>query len=239
MFDWLVEIIHTYPYMGVAVVFLFCGAGLPLPEEIVLVAAGFVCYQFPDTARPGWMMAASALGILAGDTVPYLLGRIFGTRLLRVRYLRIWVTRRRLVKFDRWFRKRGDLVIFIARFLTGIRMVAFFTAGTQKMPWRRFLLLDGLGIVVLVPPLVLLGSSAGEYIEQAVAWVRRIETGILIGAGLGAATLGLWYWLRLRGRHKLALGEPSDTYVKPSIEPVERPADDANREDTTRDSKDS
>ena len=195
MFDWLVETFQNYPYIGVAVVFVFCGSGLPLPEEIVLIAAGFVCHQFPESASAGWMMLASALGILAGDTIPFVLGRTFGTRVLRIRYLRIWVTRRRLVKFDRWFRRRGDLVIFIARFLTGIRMIAFFTAGTQKMPWRRFLLLDALGIIVLVPPLVLIGYSAGEYIEQAVALVRGIETGILIALGLGAATLGLWYWL--------------------------------------------
>ena len=239
MFDWLVETFHTYPYMGVAVVFLFCGAGLPLPEEIVLVAAGFVCYEFPDRASTGWMMVASALGILAGDTVPYLLGRIFGTRILRLRYLRIWVTRRRLVSFDRWFRRRGDLVIFIARFLTGIRMVAFFTAGTQKMAWGRFLLLDGLGIIVLVPPLVLLGYLAGGYIEQAVALVRGIETGILIGAGLGIASLGLWYWLRVRGRLKLALGEPADTYVEPTIAPVKPPSDYPDDEASTIESKQS
>ena len=237
MFDWLLETFNAHPYMGVAVVFLFCGSGLPLPEEIVLVAAGFVCFTSPEGAKIMPMMGACALGILAGDMIPYLLGRTFGTHVLRLRYLRIWMTRRRLANFDRWFRRRGDLVIFIARFLTGIRMVAFFTAGTMKMPWQRFLLLNGLGIVVLVPPLVLVGYTGGEYIEQAIASIRRIETGFLIASGLGLTGVGVWYWLRQRRRLKLALGSPADTYVEPTIEPVDPPPDDLDSQGSTLDSE--
>ncbi len=235
MFESLVEAFVAHPYLGVGVVFLFCGAGLPLPEEIVLIAAGYVVF---NTDGPvGTMMAACALAILAGDMIPYLLGRYFGTRVLRLRYMRMWVTRRRLVKFDRWFRKRGDLVIFIARFLTGIRMVAFFTAGMMKMSWRRFLLLDGLGILVLVPPLVLVGYTGGEYIDQAIARVKQIETGIVIATILLLASIALWYWLRQRKRVRLALGEPADTYVEPTVETAQRAPEDSESEGSTPESK--
>src|SRR5690606_14691517 len=115
MFDWLVETFTQYPYLGTAVVFLACGLGLPLPEELVLVAAGYVCFK--GFADPVWMMAACAESILAGDAVPYLLGRLFGPRLLRLRPLRILVNRRRLAKLDLWFRRRGDLAVFFARFV--------------------------------------------------------------------------------------------------------------------------
>lgn len=237
MFDSLVDAFVAHPYVGVAAVFLFCGAGFPLPEEIVLVAAGFVCFSNPDAAGVPGMMGACGLGILAGDMIPYLLGRYFGTRVLRLRYMRIWVTRRRLASFDRWFRRRGDLVIFIARFLTGIRMVAFFTAGTMKMGWRRFLLLDALGILVLVPPLVGVGYTGGEYIEQAIARVRQIETGMLIATGLGLAGVAVWYWMRQRRRGRLAMGEPADTYVEPTVEPAEPPPESSGDETSTLESK--
>lgn len=241
MFDWLVESFNTYPYLSVAVVFLFCGAGLPLPEEIVLVAAGFACFN--EKAQPGLMMLACFVGILAGDMIPYTLGRVFGTRVLRLRYLKLWVTRRRLLKFDRWFRRRGDLVIIIARFLTGIRMVAYFTAGTLKMSWQRFVLLDAMGIAVLVPPLVLIGLEGGEYIEQGIQLVRSVEWGILIATGLGFAGVGVWYWLRRRGRLHEALGEVADTYVEPTIEPTVEPGsppdEDLGSEPSTLESKES
>ncbi|HEU4418580.1 MAG TPA: VTT domain-containing protein, partial [Planctomycetota bacterium] len=137
MFDQIVGAITEYPDLGAALVFLLCGIGLPLPEEIVLLAAGYVCAKFPDHAMLSWMMLWCAGAILTGDLIPYILGRVFGVRLLRLRWLRWLVTRKRLAIFDRWFRRRGDLVILIARFLAGLRIVAFFTAGTMKMPWTR------------------------------------------------------------------------------------------------------
>lgn len=218
MFDWLVDTITTYPYVGVAVVFVLCGMGLPLPEELVLIAGGYVCHQFPDRASVPLMMVWCGGAILVGDVIPFVLGRIFGTRLLRLRYLRMLVTRRRLAKFDHWFRRRGDLVIFIARFLAGIRVVAFFTAGTMRMRWRRFLLLDGLGIVIIAPPLIWLGYTGGEFIDSVIETVKRAERGLLIGTLALAASVGL-YLLLLRRKRQPAPRGLADTYVEPSVQP--------------------
>lgn len=218
MFDWLVDTIITYPYVGVAVVFVLCGMGLPLPEEIVLIAGGYVCHQVPDRASVPWMMVWCGGAILLGDAIPFVLGRIFGTRLLRLRYLRMLVTRRRLAKFDHWFRRRGDLVIFIARFLAGIRVVAFFTAGTMRMPWRRFLLLDGLGIVILAPPLIWLGYSGGEFIDSVIETVQRAERSLLITTLAVAVAFGLYVLLWRRKRRPPRRG-PADTYVEPRVQP--------------------
>jgi membrane protein DedA with SNARE-associated domain len=223
MFDQIVDAIAQYPYIGVALVFLLCGLGLPLPEEIGLLAAGYVCAKFPDKATLQWMMVWCAAAIVAGDILPYVLGRVFGVRLLRLRWLRYLVTRQRLAMFDRWFRKRGDTVIFLARFLAGIRVVAFFTAGTMKMPWRRFLMLDGLGILLLVPALTWLGYRSATFIESVLATVQKVERGLLWGAiGASAAVLaGLWFWRKQRRRQSQT--QPTETFVQPT-EPVRQDA---------------
>jgi membrane protein DedA with SNARE-associated domain len=223
MFDSIVETIARYPHVGVAIVFVLCGIGLPLPEELVLIAAGYVCAKFPEQAALPGMMAWCAGAILAGDLLPYVLGRVFGTRMLRLRWLRLTITRRRLASFDRWFRRRGDLVIFIARFLAGIRMIAFFTAGTMKMPWRRFLLLDGLGIVLIVPLLSWLGYQGAGVIDDVIDRVQTIERGLLwstIGVLLLAAG---YYWLWRRRRRIATVRPPAETYVEPRL-PVQPPA---------------
>ena len=220
MFDWLVETFTSYPYLGVAVVFLICGLGFPLPEELVLIAAGYVCFKNLAELPP--MMAASAAAILAGDVLPFFLGRTFGARLLRLRPLRVFINKRRLAKFDRWFRRRGDLVIFFARFITGLRLVAYFTAGTMRMPYRRFIMLDLIGIAVVVPLLIWLGYSGGNVIDDAIAGVQRVERGILIAVGAGALLVGLWYWLRQR-RQRQRSPAPSETFVGPSIEATTDP----------------
>src|SRR5688572_10611338 len=137
MFEDLIAAVQEYPYPGIAVVFLLCGIGFPLPEEIVLLAAGYICATWPEHAQLPVMMAWCAGAILCGDLFPFVLGRVFGVRLLRLRWLRLVINKQRLANFDRWFRKRGDLVIIITRFIPGLRVVAFFVAGVMKTPWRR------------------------------------------------------------------------------------------------------
>jgi len=215
MFDQIVGTITEYPYLGAALVFLLCGIGLPLPEEIVLLAAGYVCAKFPEHATLHWMMLWCAGAILTGDLIPYVLGRVFGVRLLRLRWLRWLVTRKRLASFDRWFRRRGDLVILIARFLAGLRIVAFFTAGTMKMPWTRFVMLDGIGIVLMVPSLTFLGYHSATFIEGLVAIVQRVERGILYGI-LGGSLLvaaSLWFWRRRKQWRRKP--QPAEAFVQP------------------------
>lgn len=226
MFDEIVKALEDNPYLGAAIVFVLCGIGLPLPEELVLLAAGYLCATFPENISLPVMMAWCAGAILVGDILPFLAGRVFGVRLLRLRWMRLVMTKQRLASFDRWFRRRGDLVILIARFLAGIRMVAFFTAGTMKMPWRRFLLLDGLGIVIIVPALTSIGYHSAGFIESVVANVRRVERGILWAALGGVLVAGLWYWLWRRGRDRRRGGAPTETFVQPQRPVTEIPPPD-------------
>lgn len=221
MFEALIAAIEQHPYLGIGIVFVLCGMGFPLPEELVLLAGGYICHDSPEKARLPWMMLWSGVAILCGDLIPFVLGRVFGTRLLRIRWLRLVVTRQRLAKFDRWFRRRGDLVIFVARFLAGIRMVAFFTAGTMKMPWLRFLALDLAGILVIVPVLVYIGWSSGEVIDNVLAWIRKVERGILFATIGGVLVVGVWFWLSRRRRLQRQPHAPTEAFVEPRVPPTE------------------
>ncbi|MEM7200816.1 MAG: DedA family protein [Planctomycetota bacterium] len=213
MFEWLVETFTMYPYWGVAAVFFLCSVGFPLPEEIVLVSAGYVCFK--DLAELVPMMLACSAAILTGDLLPFWLGRTFGSRLLRVRALRVLVNRRRLSQFDTWFRRRGDLVIFFARFVTGLRVVAYFTAGVMRMSYPRFIVLDLLGICLVVPIFTYVGYRFGSIIDDAILRVQQVERGILIAVAIAAGLVLLFYWLRRHGRGQTAT--PKGTYVGPSI----------------------
>lgn len=223
MFDWLVETFSAYPYVGVGVVFFFCGLGLPLPEEIVLVAAGYVVFK--DLASLDWMMVACTCAILLGDLLPFALGRVFGLPLLRLRPMRMIITTQRLARFNRWFRRRGHLVIFFARFVAGIRVVAYFTAGTLKTSWLKFILIDLLGIVLIVPLLVFVGYRFGQHIDDAIAKVQQLERGMLITGLVAAVVIGGWYYLRWRRRQRALVGASTETFVEPS-QPVRKPSDE-------------
>ncbi len=215
MFEQIVQHISEYPYIGVALAFVLCGLGLPLPEEIGLLAVGYLCAKFPDRAQLPLMMAWSGGAILAGDLLPYVGGRWFGVRLLRWRWLRFYVNKQRLARLDLWFRRRGDMVILIARFVAGLRVVAFFFAGSMRMSWQRFLFLDGLGIALIVPVFTWLGYRGHPYIEDVIAQVQRVERGLL-WALVSLLAVGLaWYWLWSRRRRLQQEQRPTEAFVQP------------------------
>ncbi len=221
MFEWVVATFSDYPYLGIATVFLFCGIGLPLPEEIVLISAGYFCFR--EVADLGWMITVCSVAILIGDIIPFALGRYLGASLLRLRPMRMLITRQRLARFDLWFSRRGDLVIFISRFIAGIRVVTFFTAGTMKTSWLRFIVLDALGIVLIAPLLVWVGARFGGAIDDAIAWVTTVERGILAVAAAIALVVATIWALRRRRRQRLLVGNAAETFVEPS-EPIREPA---------------
>lgn len=218
--EWLIELLieqPSYTYVAVGLVFVLCGVGLPLPEEIVLVSAGYFCYigQSDYWAMTGVCTAA----ILVGDLVPFMAGRAFGPRLLRLRWMRFIINRERLAMFDRWFRRRGDMVVVIARFIPGLRVVAFFTGGTMRMRWLRFLVLDGCGILLVAPTFVFVGWHFGNEIEDTILALRKIEQSILWGLLSLTLVLACWYWLRLRVRRNRLVGGPRETFVEQTKAP--------------------
>lgn len=198
-----------------------------MPEELILVAAGFVAYRGEltgDGHHPVGLMATASAAILVGDSIPYVLGRLFGPKLLRLRLVRSWISQEGLARFDRWFQRHGRLTIFVARFLPGIRVPAFFTAGSMNTSVARFYVMDGLGVLISAPLFVWLGYYFGKDIETVVAWVQRAEHTVLwaIGGGTVIALALYFFWWRRRRTRKL-LGEPvSETTVEPSPEDTRR-----------------
>ena len=101
-----------------------------------------------------------------------------------------------------YFRKYGSKVIFIGRFLPGLRFSIFFSAGTLHVRPAVFLLYDTLAALLSVPFLVYLAWAFGEHIDHVIAWARRSEYGILVLAIVAAA----FVLFKLRPRHRRACG---------------------------------
>ncbi len=202
-----------------------CGIGIPFPEELILVGAGYIVYL--DKADP-FLLAGTCIGaILAGDLMPFLLGRIFGPKILRLKTVRRFITREKLALFDAWFQKRGWLTIFVARFLTGLRMPAYFTAGSMRFSAWRFLVIDGLGALVVVPLLGGLGYFFGDKIDDLVHFVEKTEKGIFIVVASAATLFAGWIWFRRMRRKRLLGKEVKEIFVgpEPSTSTEENKAD--------------
>lgn len=199
VFGLLSTVFLDYGYLAVFVVLLLCGLGLPLPEEVTLVAAGLVVYE--GRANLYLMILVTVVGILSGDLCLLLLGRRYGPQLLKKRLFNRLLHADRMSKVRKQFDRHGVKAVFFARFFAGIRACVYFTAGTLGMRWRTFLLLDLAGALLSAPISVWLGYHFGEHIETALVYISQFDRVILTLAVVAVVYyLGRMIWRRRRAR---------------------------------------
>jgi membrane protein DedA with SNARE-associated domain len=197
-------------YAAVFGVLVLCGFGLPMPEDIVLVTGGVLAWMASDLeeATVGAMLRDRGLllmvvaglgGILVGDSVIFWAGRKLGVRVAEIRPLRRFLTPARLAEAEKLIRRRGNVVVMIARFLPGLRAPTYFTVGHSKLPFWEFLLFDGAAALVSAPLWVCLGFYFGSNIGEAARHAARFGNYILAAVLVVVAGLGIRWWLRRRG----------------------------------------
>jgi len=110
--------------------------GLVVPgDTIVLVSSTGVT----TLAAYLFTVLAVVLGALAGESIGFSLGRLFGPR-LRSSWLGRQVGEKRWAKADRFVQRRGGIAVFISRFLPVFHSVIPLTAGTTAMRYRSFMI---------------------------------------------------------------------------------------------------
>jgi len=180
--DWLLAHLTSLPpsavYETLAGVLLLCGLGLPIPEDVSLISAGYLAHL--GIVSPHKVFAVCFLAVLGGDGIAFALGRLFGSRLLDIRLVQRFFRPRKQIRVRAYFRKFGSKVIFVARFLPGLRFSIFLSAGTLRVRPSVFITYDSLAALVSVPALVYLAWGFGEHIDHVVSWARRSEYGILV-----------------------------------------------------------
>jgi len=180
--------IEHFTYAGLFVVLLLCGLGLPLPEDVALLAGGFLVHRgvthYPMT------LAVSLVGVVAGDNSLFFLGRRFGTEL--VRYLGINRPGRQIQigRIRDFMNRHGHRAIFYARFLAGLRALIYLSAGSFGVTPLRFLMYDLLGAVISVPIVVSIGYLFGGQLEVAIRYVGGFERLIWVVVVLSLAVYG-------------------------------------------------
>jgi len=200
-------------YAAVFGVLVLCGFGLPMPEDVVLVTGGVLAWMGSDLEvvtlstmlhHPGLhvMVLFGLGGILVGDSVIFWAGRKLGMRVAEIRPLRRIITPARLAEAEKMIRRRGNLVVVIARFLPGLRAPTYFTVGHSKLPFWEFLLFDGVAAAVSAPLWVCLGFYFGSNIGEAARQAAHFGNYILAAVLAVVAGLGIRWWLARRGEVK-------------------------------------
>lgn len=199
----LTDYFQKFHYVGPFTILFLCGLGFPLPEEVTLIASGIMLYQRQVDFLAITVLCSAA--ILLGDSIPYWLGRHYGLAALRTRWVAKILHPERFAMLERRFLEHGNRAIFTCRFLPGLRIPSYFVAGTLRMSYARFMLLDSLGVLISVPTSILLGKWFGGSVDQLRHYVHDLH--LWLAFGVVSIVLIIFVRSRMRKRASAATGK--------------------------------
>ncbi len=193
----VMALFESYAYGAIFVAVFLDTVGLPVPGEVVLLAAGFLVSTGRVELIPA--IALAALGAVLGDSLTYWLGRrvgVAGERRLVGLYC-AWTActlgsaycveraQRLLVRFRGW-------IVLVAKFIAGARVFVPPIAGLSALPYPRFVLFDAVGSVLWSALVVGIGALLGREWE---AVAQRLGEGYrFVGLTLVALLGGYIAW---------------------------------------------
>jgi membrane protein DedA with SNARE-associated domain len=142
--------------------------------------------------------------VLGGDALAFTMGRLFGTRILASRFGRRYFTPRRQRRVRAYFRTYGSKVVFVARFLPGLRFSIFLSAGMLHVRAYVFVVYDALAALLSVPLLVYSAWYFGDRIDHVILWAKRSEYGIVALIALVVLYLVIKLYRKRRARPSIA-----------------------------------
>jgi membrane protein DedA with SNARE-associated domain len=199
--EWLDTVPAGAVYAVVALVIGLESLGIPLPGEIVLVAAALLSSHHSGI-NPIVLGACATAGAVIGDSIGYAIGRKGGRPLLA------WLDRKfprhfseaHVATAERSFEKWGMWAVFFGRFIALLRIFAGPLAGVLHMPYWKFLIANFLGGVCWAG-----GTTAVVYYVGVVAedWLKRFS---YLGLAI-AVLIGLTSMLMIRRKAKKAAAQ--------------------------------
>lgn len=187
----VLQSLQGFPAYALMLGLLFgCGIGLPMNEDIVLLAAAALTLQ--GIMDPILLMGVAWLGLLAGDALIFHWGHRYGAQLLRHKFFARMLPETRLQSMQAAMTRYGPAYIFVVRFLPGIRTPLFLVAGMSRMPYRHLFVYDGLAAVVELPLLVYGVRYVGGRWREILAAMQQWQGYLLPASVLAILALGLY-----------------------------------------------
>ncbi len=156
----ITDLLVDWGYLGIFLCVFIGNLGLPVPEETVVLAAGFLAGQQILELKAVYVVVV--LSAITGDSCGYLLGRTGGQRLVERLAGQFEFVRTRYARIQAFFDTHGPKAVFMARFITGARFMAGPMAGAAGMQFWRFFGWNVLGALVWCALMVAIGYLGVE-----------------------------------------------------------------------------
>jgi membrane protein DedA with SNARE-associated domain len=193
------QLIGQLGYIGIAMILILGGLGLPIPEEAPIIVAAVLSRNGQMTAPLAFVSCLS--GVLVGDFVVYGLGYFYGEKVLSFRVTQRILTRQREAQIKGYFQRHGFKILVSGRFVPGFRTAAYLTAGILKLPPLKLLITDLVAATLSTSAMFGLGYAFAYHIQSTIQEAQRWL------AVLAAFTVSGWLFWRYYQARKRA-GQP-------------------------------
>ena len=191
--------------------------GLPLPSTPLIVAAGALAHS-GHLSFTGVLFVGCSAAMIA-DLVWFEVGRRRGTRVLqflcRISLEPDYCVRRTENTFSRY----GAKTLVVGKVVPGLSVLTVPMAGVYGLKRSRFILFDGLGILLWIGTFELLGYAFSDQLEDVIAYGSRfggLMFALLVG-GIGAY-IGWKYGQRRRFLRSLRVARITPEQLKAELD---------------------
>jgi membrane protein DedA with SNARE-associated domain len=195
------QLVGHLGYIGIALILILGGLGLPIPEEAPIILAAVLSRN--GKMSPPLAISTCLLGVLCGDFVVFLLGYFHGEKVLSLPVTRRLLTRAREAQIKGYFHRHGFKILVLGRFAPGFRTAAYLTAGILKLPALKLLLTDLVAASLSTCLMFGLGYIFAYQIQSGFREVQQWLTVILV---LSLAIWSIYRYYTARKRAGLPVG---------------------------------
>lgn len=168
MDEWLLSVIKTAGYLGIALLMILENAIPAIPSELILPFAGYLVAR--DELNMAGVIASGSAGSTFGASIWYLLGRRWqsdGMRRFVARYGRwLLLDAEDVQRAEAWFQRNQKSATFFGRLVPGVRSLISVPAGMTRMPAPTFLLYTIAGTTIWTTALTVAGYLLADAYEK-------------------------------------------------------------------------
>ena len=200
-----------YCYQALAPIILFglyllAGCSVPISIDVLIAMAGYLAATvIPEYTIP--LFLASFLGCYLSASLAYWIGRKFGRKLLKIKWVAKHLPPARLEKVHNFYAKHGFLTLLIGRFIPfGVRNAIFVSAGISKASYPKFLLRDLIACSLWSSIFFFLFYKLGINHELVAKHLKVVNISLLVAFGVTVIAF-IWYKARKAKKVKENLNE--------------------------------
>jgi membrane protein DedA with SNARE-associated domain len=185
----VVNLLYTHRY-----IFSFLGAFFEGTFIMILTGVLFKLGYFKFWA----LMFMLFMGYFGNGITWYLLGRFGGNTILEKWGKRLHLTKNLIEKLEEYFKNHSVKTLIITRMTWGFSMLSFMTAGSLKMKFKKFLIINLVTAIAWIFALVSIGYVFGASYKALSIVTKSIRIGLTIAlfAIIVLISFLIVYWLR-------------------------------------------